>query len=237
MRDNVRAASRRLIGRQRKGQLRIHQRKAAAAQIAAHAALLPRLIVGNDRRIAHLTARGGNGQDTSHRNRRLRRCLLRVEIPHVSVVAQAVANGLAGIDHAAAAHRQQEIHTLGAAKGEALLHLGKPGIRHHAAQLDIADARFLQRGLDRVQQAAALDAAAAVMQQCFRAAELFHHLARAALRIPSEQHLRGRKVAEIIHVPSSLLFSKSVYTSVRRWRSSGICLRTASTSEKSSSTS
>ena len=122
VRDDVRAAGRRLIRRQREHQLRVHQRELQAAEVAAQAALLAVLLVGDDRGIAHLAARGGDGQHAADGIRRLRRRFLFIEVPHIAVVGEAVSNRLRGIDHAAAADGEQKVNALFSAKLNTFTH-------------------------------------------------------------------------------------------------------------------
>lgn len=104
---------------------------------------------------------------------------------------------------------QDKVHALFSAQRNALVHLGEPGIRLHAAQLRIADAQFVQLGLHILQQPQA-NGCAAVMEQHFRAAEFPDQRAGPGLRAAPKEDFCWRIVFKIDHrfAPSQFSLSK-----------------------------
>ena len=101
------------------------------------------VFVGDDGIRAALTARRCDGQDGAHRQG-LFDIFAAVEIPEVTLVHHACGNRLGGIDGAAAAHGQNEVHALPAADFNALVHQAASGVRLHAAQFQPCDAFGVQ---------------------------------------------------------------------------------------------
>ena len=141
-------------------------------------------------------------------------CLAAVEVPEVAVVARAVGDGLRGVNRGAAAHRQHEVHAVFLAQADALIHQVAAGIGLHAAQLEVPDARSVQRGDHLREQAAAHDAAAAVDNQRAAAAKFTDELANLVLAVPAEDKLCGGTEFKIQHRCSSSI-SKGRIRAVR----------------------
>lgn len=188
-----------LVGRQGVGQLRVHHRKAAAAQIAVAAALEPALLVGEHRRVAHLAARRRKGEHRADRSAGLGDRLLGVEVPDVPVVAQSVADRLGRVDHAAAAHRKQEVDPFAPAELDPLIDLGHPGVGHHPAEQDVFHPRLSQGLADPIQQPRALDAAAAIVDQRFFGALRLDELPGLQLSPFAEDHPGGGVIRKVFH--------------------------------------
>ena len=205
MHHNVRRAAGRLVGGQGVGQLGVHHRELAPAQVAVVPPLDAALLLGDNAGIAHLAACRGDGQHRAQGGAGLGGVLPVVQVPHVKVVGQAVANGLGGVDHAAAAHRQQEVHALLLAQFNALVHQREPGIGLHPAQRHVGDARRVQRGVHPVQQAAFLGALPAKVNQHFRGALLLAQLANLVFHTFAKDHLGGGLEHKIVHICPSFL--------------------------------
>ena len=92
-----------------------------------------------------LAARGGDGQHRAHGQGLFDGYAALVEIPEIPIVQGARGDGLGRIDGGAAAHGQDEIHTLFAAERDALAHQAAAGVGLDAAQGDKTDARGLER--------------------------------------------------------------------------------------------
>ncbi len=188
-----------LVVRQRHGELRVHDGEFGPGEVAAVTALDLALLFGDHGGVAHLAARGGEGQYHAQGQAGRGLALVVVEVPDVALVGHAVANGLGGVDRAAAAHGQQEVNALLLAQRDALVHQAQPRVRHRAAQRDIGDAGFIQRVRDLLQKPRAHHAAAAVVDQHLAAAEFPDQLRNPGLRVPAKDHLGGGVVLEIKH--------------------------------------
>ena len=110
------------------------------------------VLVGDDAGVAHLAACSRNGEHGGQRQHRLRSGLAQIEVPHVAVVGNTVADGFHGVDDAASTYGKQEVDTFAAAEVDALVHFRQAGIGHYAAQRDEGDALFLEQVAHFVEQ-------------------------------------------------------------------------------------
>ena len=156
------------------GQLRVHHGEFGGGRCRCCSPLHAALVLGNHAAVAHLAARGGDGEHYAHRQAGPGLTGPVVELPHVGVLGQAVGDGLGGVDDAAAAHSQDKVYALFFAQLDALIHQRQPGVGHHAAQLHIRNSLALQRSPDLRKQARTLGAAAAVMDQNPATARFLH---------------------------------------------------------------
>src|SRR5699024_10129503 len=140
-----------LVGGQGIGELGVHHGEPAPAVAAVVAPLEHALVLGDDRGVAHLAAGGGDGEHRPDGGAAGGGVLPVEQVTYVKVVGEAVADGLGGVDDAAAPHGQDEVHALFFAQVDALVHQGQEGVGHHAAQGHIGDAGLLQGGADPVQ--------------------------------------------------------------------------------------
>ena len=98
----------------------------------------------NHAAVGAFAASGGNSQHRADRQRALNFGLAGEEIPEIAVVGDAHADGFGGVDDAAAANGQQEVHALFPGKGNPFIHLATAGIGLHAPQLAPGNPRFFQ---------------------------------------------------------------------------------------------
>ena len=199
--EDVHTAAGRLVVGEGEGELRVHDGEAGAAEVVVIPPLHHPLVLGDHAAVAHLAARRRDGEHRTHRHTRRGPAGVVVEVPHVPLVGQAVADGLRGVDRAAAPHGQEEVHPLPAAQLDPLTDQGQPGIGHHAPQLHIGDPLPLQRGLDPVQQAGADHAAAAVVDQDLPGPCRRRQHPCLGRRAPAKDHPCRRIVSEVEHLP------------------------------------
>ena len=113
--EHIRGAAGGLIGGEGAGVPGVHDGEHGTVDVAFDVApfqVLP--LQGDDGGVGGLAAGGGQGQHHAHGHGLFRR-LFGVEVPEVPVVGHAHADGLGGVDGAAAAHGQDEVHPLPAA--------------------------------------------------------------------------------------------------------------------------
>ena len=202
---DVRAAAHALVIRQGEGEARVHDGKARAGDVVVIAALVARVLLGEDGAVAGLGAGGGDGEDGAHGQHRLGRAGMGIELPHVLVrLAHAVGDGLGRVDHGAAADGQQKVRVHLLPQDDALVDLADARIGHHAAQRGVADACLLQRHQHLHQQAALDRALAAVDDQRVSAAEAAHAVPDLLHRAGAEEHLGGGVIDKVVHGISPL---------------------------------
>ena len=173
MHHDVGAAGLGLVVGQAHGELRVHHGKLGPGNVVVVGALLAGVFIGDDAAVAHLAAGGGDGEHHAHGHVGRRLALVVVELPHILVrLGQTVAYGLGGVDDAAAAHGQEEVHAFLPAQLYALSHLAQVGIGHNAAQLHMRDALRIQSRLYPVDEPGAHCALAAIVYEHLAAAEL-----------------------------------------------------------------
>ena len=114
MHHDIDGAVRRLIGRQRVGQLGVQHRETLAREVVLTSAFEAAILVRDDAGVAHLASGGGDRQHAAHRQAGLGRGFAGVEIPDIPLVGYAVTDRLRRVDDAAAAHREQEVGFLAA---------------------------------------------------------------------------------------------------------------------------
>lgn len=113
--------------------------------------------------------------------------------------ARANADGLGGVDDAAAADRQDEVDLFRAAQRNALMDKGQLGIGLHAAQFDPAEAGRFQRCGHLVKQAGFFDRAAAVVDEDARRAVFLQDRADLRFDVAAKNDLGGCAVNKVVH--------------------------------------
>ena len=196
---DIRHAGRRLVRRQSIGQFGIQGGKPRPAEGAGNAPLVQVRFVGNHTGVAHLAARGREGEHAAHRQGRLRFRAAQEEIPHIARIGNPVRNGLAHIDHAAAAHRQQEIDSFFPAKVDTLPRHTQARIGDHTAKRQIINSFLRQLAANPVQQARPAHTATAEHDQHPGAAIFLQQGGHLLLRIPTENHLGRRVIRKSFH--------------------------------------
>ena len=93
MHHDVCGPSSRLVRRKRIGAFRVHDGKAATAEVAVDAALDESVVLGNNAAGRHLAACSRNGQHHTNRQTGLRDGFSCPEIPHVAIIQTTIANG------------------------------------------------------------------------------------------------------------------------------------------------
>ena len=198
--QHVHSAAGGLIGGQGAGVAGVEDGELGADGVALGAAPLEiACLLGDDAAVAALAAGGRDGQHRAHGEGGGDGSLAGEEVPEVPVVAHAHADGLGGIDDAAAAQGQQEVHALLAAKLDALIHLAAAGVGLDAGQLHIRQLCLGQGGGDGVIGAVFLHGAAAVDQQHLAAAEAAHQCAGVFLLPVAEGKEGGSIEGKVIH--------------------------------------
>src|SRR5699024_5338746 len=134
-------------------------------------------LLGDDAAVGPLAAGGGDGQHHAHGQRLFDLGGAGEEVPEVPLVQGAEADGLGGVDDAAAAYRQQEVRPGPPDDVDALVDLAAAGVGLDAGELGVGDAGLLQGGGDGVVGAVAADGAAAGDQQHPGTAETAHQSA------------------------------------------------------------
>ena len=196
---DVHTAAGGLVGGQGVGQLGVQDGELGAGNVVVDGALLAGLLLGDNAGVGHLAAGCGQSDHAGNGGAGSGDDLLADDVPHIAVIAQAVADGLAGVDDAAAANAQQEVNVLLLAQLDALIDLGQAGVGHNAAQLHVADTGLVQRLQHLVQQTAAHHAAAAVVDQHLGGAVGLAQLAGAGLGVLTKDDFCGGVVLKINH--------------------------------------
>ena len=145
MGQHIHCAAGELIVRQRTGVSGIQHGKLGSDDVRLGAAPFQvAVFLRNHAAVGAFAASGGNGQHRADRQRALNFGLAGEEIPEIAVVGDAHADGFGGVDDAAAANGQQEVHALFPGKGNPFIHLATAGIGLHAPQLAPGNPRFFQ---------------------------------------------------------------------------------------------
>ena len=199
MREHVGDARRRLVLRQRERELGIQKRQLGALRIVAVAGLHPQLVVADDGVLGGLAARRGDGEHHGDGKHVGVGALGDEQLPHILLDARAVGDRLGRVDDAAAAHGEDPVDALLLAQRNALAHQADLGIGAHAAQLDMLDARRIQRRLHAVDEPAFDRAGAAEMQQHPLRAALGELGAHLLLGAAAEHEMGRRNEFEVLH--------------------------------------
>ena len=125
--------------------------------------------------------------------------LAAVEIPEIAIILHAQCNALGRVHNGAAAEGQDEINALALGQLDALVNQIGVGAGFDAAQLYIGDVLCVQRSLDAIQQAAALDTAAAVMDQNLMTAVTLYILTGLIFGTLAKDEIGGAIKSKIIH--------------------------------------
>ena len=158
--------------------------------------------LGDDRAPVVFAARGGEGEHGDERKRLFCGDFARDEIPRLPVVTRGGADRLGTVEHAAAAHREDDFDAFFLAHLRALLHALQFGVGFDARKF--VDLETVQQFFHLVVQSDLSDTAAAVSEQYFFAVSgepcgQFFHLSFA------EQHARRRAILKIFHNNSLLI--------------------------------
>ena len=208
---HVHGAAGGLVGGQGAGESGVQHRELGADHVCLGAAPLEiPLLLGDDAAVRALAAGGGDGQHHTYGQRLLNFGFAGEEVPEVPAVQRAEADGLGGVDDAAAAHRQQEVHPGLPDQVDALVDLAAAGIGVDAGELGEGDARLVQGGGHGVIGAVAVDGAAAGDQQHPGTAEPAHQGAGVFLLPVAEGKQGGGVEGEIVHRKTLLSLQKFV---------------------------
>ena len=164
----------RLVGRQGERAAGVHDGKLRAREVVRVAELHVAVLVGDDRRLAHLAAGGGDGQHTGHGQHLRRRGFAKIEVPDVALVGYAVADALGRVDDAAATDGEQEVDALLAAQLDTLLSQRQTRIGHHAAERNVLYPTLAEQRTDLIEQPRLQGTLSAVMHQHLRATVFLH---------------------------------------------------------------
>ena len=200
MGKHIHGAAGGLIRRKGAGEAGVQHGELGADHIAFRAAPLQiSLLLGDDAAVRPLTAGGRDRQHDAHRKRSGNDGLSGEEVPEVPVVGHTKADGLCGVDDAAAAQRQKKVTALLTAEVNALVYLAAAGIGLDAGELRPGKAGLPQRGGHGVIGAVALDGAAAGDQQYPGSAKAAHQGAGVFLFSVAEDEERGGVEREVVH--------------------------------------
>ena len=122
-----------------------------------------------------------------------------IKVPYVALVRYTVSDSLAGVDDTASPHCEQEVNAFFSAQVDALMHERKPGVGHHATQLNIGDTCLGELVTDLGQKSTAFGALATIMNQHLSAAVFLNELCDFVFRGTSEDYFCRSIVSEIFH--------------------------------------
>ena len=198
---HVADAAGRLPGRERKGQLRVHNGELRTQYHGVlDAQLLQRGAVG-DYRIARALRTGSRNGEHHTDGKGLRHlCLADVVVPEVALIPRAAGNGLHRVDDAASADGEEKVDILAPYYLDALTHLDVGRVRLNAAQLHVGYTLGIESALHPDEQTAAHGAAATIGYQHARRTIFLCQLTGLRLCIATENELCRRIESEIIHI-------------------------------------
>ena len=190
----------RLIRRQCKGELRIHNGKARTGKVGIQRTLHTAFFLRNHAGIAHLTARSRNRQHNTDRQTGRRRCFAVKEVPDIVLrIGHGISDRLCRVNDATAADSQQKVDVFSLCKFDSLSHLGKTGIRLYTAERGEGNIRLTERFFYTVQKAGTSGALTAVMDQDPLASILLYFLPHKRFRSLAENHFCRSVVFKIKH--------------------------------------
>ena len=167
--------------------------------IVGVAGLAAQLVVGDDRVLRGLAAGGRDGEHHGDGQHVVVGSLGFEELPHIAFHAGAVGDGLRGVDDRAATHGENPIDVSLLAEAHALAHQGDLGVRAHAAQLQMLDARGVQRGAHAVDEPGGHGAPAAEVHEHPLGPGRRQLLAHLLFSSASEDEMRGGNEFEVFH--------------------------------------
>ena len=163
--------------------------------------------MGDDAARVHFCPCAGCGDNRTYRDSCVRELSLAVlHLPDVFVQQSLCGNHLAAVDHAAAAHSQNEVYMLLTGNGRTFLHLCIGGVRHDTGKINNRFICLFKQRFYFIIDAILFDGAAAVgKQHCL--AFLSKLCAESLRRAPlTKIHLRRIRKSEIVH---AILFLQS----------------------------
>ena len=163
---NVHHSAGDLVGGQGVGELRVQNGELGPEQVGAQPPLHQRLVMGENGGVAGLAAGGGDGEHHSDGQNLLHRPLPLPEVPQIGLrIRRPQGDGLGRVDHAAAAHGQDQVGP----EVQGLLHplpgLKQTGVGVDAAEGLVGQSRPVQRGQHPGEEPAGLGALSAVDHQ------------------------------------------------------------------------
>ena len=151
--ENVAHAARDLMHRERRGEQGVENGEGRAVERGVETALFACLRVGQNGGVARLAAGCRNGQHNADGHGSCQRRAALPELPDICAgVGRAVGDGLAGVDDAAAADRQNQLRTRFQRQLHALAGQRRARVRLHAAERAILNARLVQKPEHAVKQ-------------------------------------------------------------------------------------
>ena len=192
----------RLEGRQRVGELGVHDREERARALVVVGALedlLAHRVDVDDGGVGGLRAGAGERGDGTELGDLVGGHLVEEEVLELEVVGQAVSDGLGGVDGRAATDGEDEVDALATAELDALLHERQARVGDDAVELDVAHAGLVHALLDAVEQAGVADVVAAPVDEGLGAAALLDQATGLALGVLAEDDLGRDQVLKVNH--------------------------------------
>src|SRR5574344_162432 len=144
MHDDIRTSAGSLIIWQCHGKLWVHDSKDRSGKIAVCSHLQPSILIGDNRRTAHLASCRCKSQNNAYRETSLGNTLLGIEIPHISGIRRTITDSLGRINHTASANSQNQVDFFLSGNLNALSDKRKPWIRHYSAKFSMLDSSCIQ---------------------------------------------------------------------------------------------
>ena len=187
--------------RERRGEQRVENGEGRAVEGRIESALLPCLRIGQNGGVARLAAGRRNGQHDADGHGFTQRRAALPEFPDIRAgIGRAVGDGLAGVDDAAAADRQNQLRTRFQRQLHALAGQRRARVRLHAAERAILNACLVQKPEHAVKQSAFLRARAAVDDQHARKSAFFQQLRQLLRAACAEHDLSRYEIFKSVHM-------------------------------------
>ena len=188
-----------LEGRQREGELGVHEGELRTLGVVGVAGFAAQLVVGNNRVLRRLAAGGRDGEHHGNGQHIVVEGLGFEELPHVAFHASTVGDGLRGVDDRTATHREHPVDVSLLAEAHALAHKGDLGVRAHTAQLQVLDARSIQRRTHAVDKSGGHSTPAAEVHEHPLGASCRQLLTHLLFSPAPEDKMRGGNEFEVFH--------------------------------------
>ena len=199
--ENVAHAARDLMHRERRGEQGVENGEGRAVERGVEAALFACLCVGQNGGVARLAAGCRDGQHNADGHGSCQRRAALPELPDICAgVGRAVGDGLAGVDDAAAADRQNQLRTRFQRQLHALAGQRRARVRLHAAERAILNARLVQKPEHAVKQSTFLRARAAIDDQHARKSAFFQQLRQLLCAACAEHDLSRYEIFKSVHM-------------------------------------